>query len=383
MASKGRKLTAIVAAGAVALLAVAHVRGWLSGRKTRAPEIAASDLSKDPVYSKYEFGRDDRVIDVGAQPLWIPTNMITEVMRRDEVLEDALAQDGLTIRFHGFRKGEDVNYFLARGDLEVGVGGDMPVLIAAVRSNVVATSVMQRGPCAIVAGRHMLTQDLAGARIAYGYGSLSHYMLLRLLSSADIAPDEVHMIAMDVGQMPGALATGEIDAFAAWEPTPTIALTYDPGATVIHQSTSSGYLYFSRAFARRHPDALRQIVAAQIRAMRWLRQKKTHLRAAARWAIRRAETLTGQPPPLSDRAYVDLALKDILGVTAFPEIATDDLAPRGELAMELEFLKQLGKLPADVQWEDLRNHFDTEIVGALVREDKKYRLNTFRYTEPE
>ncbi len=381
--SKNGKVAAVVVACAVAVFAVGHSQGWFSGGGKRSSGNGEPDLSKDPVYGKYEFGQDGRVIDIGIQPLWIPTNMITEAMKRDGVLRDALARDGLTIRFHVFRKGADVNYFLARGDLEIGVGGDMPALSAAVRSGVVVAAVIQRGPCAIVAGHHMLTKDLKGLRIAYPYGSISHYALLRLLASAGVAHDDVRLVAMDVGPMPGALARGDIDAFAAWEPTPTIAIMQNPEAVVIHQSTSSGYLYFSRAFAQSHPGALRQIVAAQIRAMKWLRQKRANLRTASRWAISSGQALAGKKRPLAESVYADLALKDILGVTSFPEITADELARRGPLAAELQFLKEVGEVPENVKWEDLKKRFDTSIVGEIVREDKKYQLDTFRYTEVE
>lgn len=250
-----------VVACIVVAVTVGHLQGWFAGGRARipAPKI---DLLADPVYSAYEFGRTDNVIDVGVQPMWIPTNIITEVMKRDMVLKDALARKGLELRFHGFRKGADVNFFLGRGDIEVGVGGDMPALTAAAESNVVVASVIQRGFCSIVARRQMLTTDLEGMRIAYPTGSISHYRLLRLLSSANLDESDVELVAMDVAMMPEALNRNEIDAFAAWEPTPTIALITCERAVVIHRSLSSGYLYFSRSFAQRHPEAMRLIVAA-------------------------------------------------------------------------------------------------------------------------
>ncbi len=377
------KVVITVAVCVVTFLIVGYVLGWFSLREMYVAENAVSDYSMDPVYSEYEFGRSNQMIDVGIQPMWIPTNIIMEVMRRDAVLKDTLARNRLEIRFHGFRKGVDINNYLARGDLEVGVGGDMPTLSAVVESNVVVTSVIQRGPVALVADRYLRTMDLKGLTIAYAPGSLSHYMLLRLLASAGILHNEVNMVAMDVGPMPGALARGEIDAFAAWEPTPAIALVQNPKATVIHRSTSSGYLYFSSPFARHHPDTLRQILAAQIRAMKWLRLSKDNLRTAGRWAIKNVESMFGEKITLSERAYAALALKDILGVTSFPEITVDDLALRGPLATELEFLKKLGKVPVGVKWGELKKSFNTSIVGEIVQEHKKYRLNTFLYTEPE
>ncbi len=98
---------------------------------------AAPDLSDHPIYREYEFGQDESVIDLGIQPLWVPAGLISEAMRRDTLLHAALAEQGLRIRFHAFLKGADVNFFLRRGELEVGIGGDMPALTAAADSDLV------------------------------------------------------------------------------------------------------------------------------------------------------------------------------------------------------------------------------------------------------
>lgn len=364
-----------VAAGAAWLL------GWFSGGSERVPPAATPDLSDHPIYSQHDFGRDDRVIDVGVQPLWIPTNLISEAMRRDGILRKDLADRGLEIRFHGFLKGADVNFFLARGDLEVGIGGDMPALTAVVNSEVTVASVVQRGSCWIVAREHMLIQDLAGMRIGYPFGSISHYTLLRTLASAGLGESDVDLVPMDVGPMPDALDRGEIDAFAAWEPTPTIALTQCKKAVLIHGSLSAGYMYFSRSLARERPAAMRRIVAAQIRAMKWMRRDRDNLLRAARWAMRGGERLTGKSSPLSEQVYANLAMKDLLGITSTPEIPAEALSGSGPLFRELEFLKKIGEIGAGAQWENIRACFEPAIVGGIVARGNEYRLGTFGYVE--
>lgn len=365
----------------VIVVAIAYFCGLFAGGKSQAPAISSPDLSSDPVYSRYKFGRDDSVIDIGVQPIWIPTNIITETMKRDRTLTAALASEGLTVRFHDFRKGADVNFFLARGDLEVDVGGDMPALSAAAKGDVLVAAVIQRGVCSVVAGRHMLTTDLAGLRIAYPFGSVSHCRLLRLISSADLKESDVNLVAMDVSAMPDALEQGRVDAFAAWEPTPIIALKQCENAVTIHKSLSSGYLYFSRSFARKRPGVLRQIVAAQIRAMRWLRSNRDNLRKGSRWAARGGDALAGRTLGLSEAEYVNLARRDILGLTSYPEITARELAHAGPLDRELDFLKNASQIPANVKWEDLKACFDTSIVNEIVQNERKYKLNVFDYAD--
>ncbi len=239
-------------AGLVLLMAVAVPR---SGDNAEAPSVSVPDLSDHPIYSKYQFSEEDNVVEIGIQPLWVPTCIVAEAMRRDAVLQEALAQEGLEIRFHPFLKGADVNFFLRRGDLEAGIGGDMPALTAAASFDVLVAGLMQHGFCAVVAGRHMPMEGLRGKRIAYAFGSNAHYALLQALSSAGLEEADVRLIPLEVDQMPDALADGSIDAFSAWEPTPTIALTRFRNQVVIHRSLSSGYLYFSRSLAESRPKA--------------------------------------------------------------------------------------------------------------------------------
>ncbi len=57
--------------------------------------------------------------------------VISESMKRDEVLRRVLSKQGIKIRFYSFLKGADVNFFIKRGNLEAGIGGDIPALTAA------------------------------------------------------------------------------------------------------------------------------------------------------------------------------------------------------------------------------------------------------------
>ena len=73
--------------------------------------LAVTDLSKHPVYSKYKFDNTDRVINIGVQPLYLPTGLITESMKRDHILSENLLTNGLKVRYYPFLKGSDGNYF--------------------------------------------------------------------------------------------------------------------------------------------------------------------------------------------------------------------------------------------------------------------------------
>ena len=143
-------------------------------------------------------------------------------------------------------------FFIERGDLEAGIGGDMPALTAAAESRVLITTVVQQGFTSIVFRKNMTIEGLKGKRIGYAFGSNAHYALLQALDSGGIRENDVHLMPYEVNEMPAALDRGEIDAFSAWEPTPAEAKLQFSDQTAIHRSFTSGYLYFSRSFAEQH-----------------------------------------------------------------------------------------------------------------------------------
>jgi hypothetical protein len=89
------------------------------------------DLARHPLYSKFDFGKPSQRINFGAQPLSVPIGVIGEVMKRDRVLRNALGEIGFEIRFHPFLKGDDINFFLRQGKIDIALLGDMPTIMTA------------------------------------------------------------------------------------------------------------------------------------------------------------------------------------------------------------------------------------------------------------
>lgn len=323
--------------------------------------VELPDLSQHPIYRHYDFSQATEIIDIGIQPLWVPTCLISETMRRDDILRRRLSALGFEVRFHSFSKGADVNYFLERGDLEAGIGGDMPALGAAARAKVLVAGLVQEGMCSIVAKKRQFLTELRGKRIAYAFGSNAHYALMDSLATAGIKEHQVEMVMLDVTRMPEALATGVVDAFAAWEPTPTVAATRFPGQTRMHASLCTGFLYFSESFADRSAAAMREIVASQLRAVFWLRDDRILMLNASVWALRAGESLSGTPSVLTAAVYVKLALDDLIGLTSTPLIPAAILREGGRLEREFQFLKQLGMLPPSAEWKEVRSRFDPSL----------------------
>lgn len=339
------------------------------------------DPTLNPIYESYRFSQHPDTIDVGVQPLWLPTGIITEVMRRDLVLRESLRKQGIVIQFHDFFKGADVNAFIERGDLEVGIGGDMPALTAVSNSNVLVGSLIQQGFCSIVARKQRLVSDLRNRRVAYAFGSNAHHALLWALEGAGLSEEDIRLVPLDVSEMPGALLNGQIDAYSAWEPTPSISLAIDNDAVITHRSMTTGYIYFSRALVEEHQLVVRAVVAAEIRAMRWLWRRSDNLRTASLWATRSAERLTGQPSSLDIDAYMGLAKSDLLGTSRSPIIPASLLETGSPLHREFQFLRRLNIISGTAEWETIVDAFDRSIVEEIQNAPVRWEINRTDYGE--
>ena len=373
---KAKSISALFLTGVILLSSITFS---IAGKAEEGSIVQTPDLSNHPIYSNYKFSKEENVINIGVQPIYLPTGFISEAMKRDTVLQKALLELGVEVRFYAFLKGDDVNFFIRRGDLDAGISGDMPVITAASTMDVIIPVLIQQGFTSIIANRPMLISELRGSSIGYAFGSNAHYALLRSLASEGLNETNVNLVPMEVTQMPEALHAGKVDAFSAREPTAAITLIKYPESVAIHRYLSSGYMYFTEIILEDHPEAVRQIVASEIRAIQWIQDDTQNLLQASEWAIQAGESLIGRSIELSVEENASLAKGDILGLSSDPIIPHSDFETNGLLYMEFEFLKTLGKIPASRSWERVRNSFDWRIINRVLSDSKEYNLDEFNY----
>ncbi len=347
--------------------------------KEKTAVSGANDLSNHPVYSKYPFGQKDNIVDIGIQPIGVPIGVTGELIMRDKILRKALAEQGLELRFHLFLKGADLNFFLKRGDLEAGMGGDMPAVTMAAVSNILVTSLAKQGYTSFVTRKYMLMKELKGKRIGYPYGSNAHYSLLNAILSVGLNERDIQMVKLNVNEMPDALAEDRIDVFVAWEPISTLALAKYNDFVVIHRSLSTSYLYFDGALVERNLEAVRQIVASQIRSIIWVNQGSENLNNACRWKLETEQSFTGKKSILTEVQTAKLYLDGLMGISSVPLIPEQDLLKSGRLYKEFEFLRKLDKIPSSVNWERVYNSFDNRVLKHVAANSVKYMLDEFMY----
>lgn len=342
---------------------------------------SSTQLTDHPIYSSYNFIENGAKINIGIQPMYLPTGIIFEAIKRDEILKTALAESGKEIEYYSFLKGADVNYFLQKNLLDGGVGGDMPALSAAASSDVIIPVILQKGNVSIVSYKPTLTKDLKGKRIGYPYGSISHYFILELLKSSGIPEEKVKLIPMEVSQMAEALDKRKIDLFSAWEPSVTEAINLHPEFYITFKKITTGYLYFQKTFIQENPRINDHLLASVIRSINWLRSDRQNLLLACEWNLIEIEKLTGKKSHLTPEILADVALKDILGYNSKYAIVINNKAIRnyGSLHKEYEFLASLTEEKENNGWDQVAKSFDLKMIRNILKHPIKNRLNEYKF----
>lgn len=329
-------------------------------------------------YDRYEFAPRAKGFDLGVQPLGYPAALIGAVMRRDRILQQQLAKRGLPFNTHAYRRGPDIVKFLGNGQLEGGIMGDMPTILAAIKDEIFIVGITKLTSSAVVSRHNGLMERLAGKRIAYVPASSAHHTLLQGLNSVGLSEKDVVLVEMGIDQMPEALEQGKIDAFASWEPAPSIAMARNSENRIVFRGPSTDYFVISREFALQNPEAAREVAAGFVRSLQWMRRQRKNIEQAASWAMADGEALTGKSPQVTVNQVVEIARREILDIPSAP-IIPPTAGPDHALASEFRFLQHLGKIPANSPWERISSAFQYEGLREILRDKNRFQLNTFDY----
>jgi ABC-type nitrate/sulfonate/bicarbonate transport system substrate-binding protein len=328
-------------------------------------------------FDHYGLTPASATVDLGVQPLGYPSGVISAVMQRDRILKKALAASLQPLKAHPFRRGADMVPLLANGRLEAGLLGDMPTLLAASTGSIWIVGLVKQTSTAIVSKGTTQAASLAGKRIGFVETSSAHLTLLQGLSSAGVSESQVTLIPVSVGDMPDALERGDIDAFAAWEPAPTIALAKSDKNHIVFRGLTSDYFVIEQAFAKRSPQAARHVVAGFVRAIEWMRLSNDNLQKAAQWALTDSGAFSGKAAALSTAQIANITRREILDIPSAPTILTSPGTPA--LKSEFLFLTNLKKLPAGGTWDKVATAFAYDGLARVLAEPRTYQVRSFDY----
>lgn len=335
--------------------------------------LCATTAAAQSYFDHYDIAIDAKVVDMGVQPMAYPLAFISASMQRDRLLQHDLQRLGLRLRVHPFRKGNDMVALLGHDKLEWAFLGDMPAVNALVRTPTAIVGLGKRNFSSVVSSTASQMDALRGKRIAYSPGSSSHLVLLRGLQSAGIPETDVTLVAMEPALMPQALDAREVDAFSAWEPTPAIAMQRNAANRMIYRGMSTDWVVAAAPWTAQQRDAALALTAAFARSVHWMRKSHANLERAASWVLSDGEAFTGQPRSLTPARAMDIARKDLLDVPGAPSIPerVDGVPP---LHREFEFLRALGRLPAQAAPAQLTQALAYDGLRTVLSAPQKYRV---------
>lgn len=87
-------------------------------------------------------------------------------------------------------------------------------------------------------------KDLKGKKVGVEVGFVGHLLLLNALEKAGLSESDVELVNVPTNETPQVLASGDVDAIVAWQPSSGIALAQVPGSNAIYTSADEpGLIY--------------------------------------------------------------------------------------------------------------------------------------------
>jgi len=145
---------------------------------------------------------------------------------------DALAGAGYRVEWAEFPAAQNLLEAIASDAVDVGMVGDGPFAFAYQSGQPIVAVAARRvenrpaGALAVVvraaSPAHGMA-DIAGQKLATTRGSIGHYLALRALAGAGMAPDAVHFVFLSPSDAAAALRSGAVAAWATWAPYTMLA----------------------------------------------------------------------------------------------------------------------------------------------------------------
>ncbi len=202
-----------------------------------------------------------------------PTSL---VLRRFGWLEEAFAADKTGVKWVLSAGSNRALEYLNAGSIDIGSSAGLAALLARANGNPIRTPYIFSRPewTALVVGRDSpikTLQDLKGKKIAATKGTDPFLFLLRSLQVAGLRRNDVEIVSLQHADGRTALEQGRVDAWAGLDPL-MAASELDAGSRLVYRNVAFntyGFLNVREDFQKRHPEALRRVIAAYERARKW------------------------------------------------------------------------------------------------------------------
>lgn len=319
-------------------------------------------------------------LTVTYQPFATPAGALFEVLKRDKILKQELARNGIILKFNLISKGSDAFEGLKNKTINITTLGEMPLLEAAAVTPVVVIGQHKQNFASVITLRGTPAKELKGKRIGNAFATSGHLALLKTLKNAGLTEQDVSLVQMNVSEMPDALLNGSIDAFAAWEPTPSSFIARHPDRfSSIGRHANSAYLLIERSTTVRHPKLTGLLAASMARAINWIAKDRNNLLKAATWNREAMQSLTSKPADISVDELSRQIRVDLQSINTNARLPAYTADRAGPLVDAFQFLKSIGRLPQSAQWDQVRVMFNHTVMQQVYRNPTVSGINRFDY----
>lgn len=211
-------------------------------------------------------------------------NGVLVVARNQQLIEKALADEGIKVNWIEFQAGPPLLEAMNVGSIDFGTTGDSPIIFAqAAGADVVyAAALPSKGnnSAILVAKDSKIASvaDLKGRKLAFTKGSSAHNVAVAALEQAGLTYADIEPVYLSPADAGAAFATGSVDAWSIWDPFYAGA-EINQGARVLAAGPeilgkTNSFFLANGSFAKAHPDILKQAIAALGEAGEWANTHK-------------------------------------------------------------------------------------------------------------
>jgi NitT/TauT family transport system substrate-binding protein len=203
--------------------------------------------------------------------------------------------EGLDVTLRPHRFGQAALTALLRGDADLATCAETPVVFAELRGerlSVLASIASATQNSAVIARREQGISgpaDLRQRTIGVTFGTSGAFFLDTLLLRHGVDRRDVHLVDLTPETMADALARGEVDAVATWNPTAAeLQKRFGAKVAAFHEEelhADTGLIVSRRGFAQQRPEAARRFVRALLRAETLFRSAPEEARRVATSAL--------------------------------------------------------------------------------------------------
>lgn len=204
--------------------------------------------------------------------------------------------------------------------------------------------------------------DLKGKKIGVEIGFVDHLLLLNGLEKAGMSESDVELINVPTNETPQVLASGQVDAIAAWQPNSGQALQQVPGSKSIYSSADEPGLIYDvlavspTSLAARRDDWMK-VLRVWYKAVAYLQDPATHDEAVSIMAARVGLS------PAEYAGFIDgtkiLTLEEAKSFLDKTD-GFDSLYGSSRISDEFNVANDVYKAPMDID-----SYIDTSLMEAL------------------